>query len=933
MRLFRSKSIIVLLAFTLVLMFASTATATPGSVTSDVKTGFYVYDSTETENYTYYSMPYVLDPANFTDFLSYKDSFADDTKFIWVNSDEQFVSIANWDNGPANITNIVNDLGSATYYDKEKGVYLDLVLGVQVTASNPTKTGFSLALSRAVAGLDDADLTIKDSSNVPVTGVSISNPSSDNKNFNVACSLIPGQTYTLEIAKADFAFGEKISIDVPTEVIAVAAPVVINQSKTGFTLVLVSADDSINFKDNFMLQDQYGNQITINSATSSGGGSSYVFSTGTMIRERTYTLTPINNRYSLSSPVSFVIAPVQVSATIQDVTINDLVVKLAPGVDDIPSANFYLRDSSNNRLLSMVLATTGSPTTDYKIGAFPYLIAGDDYSIEISMPEYDFGEAKSVKAGQKPVALSVSSPTTTGFTVALSPAVPGLTAASFSLKNAQNATVPFAVSTADGGATYVFKADIIAGSTYKISAAKNGFDFGAAQDVLAPVVMVGGGAVNGNVYVYLNGVLSTVPAAGDFTITRSIDGVAQANVIPTAVSQNTTTRILALTVPQIAATGADQVVTGTVSYAGVTKNYSFTVPSSPVPVAAGITSITAPAQDATTLTLPAVPAGFTIEIKTSSNPAVIATYGKINPPASTTTVNLVLTVTKSVVVPGTPTTADTVSIPVVVPGSPTTVASGLTIANPAAGATTLTLPTVPAEYTVAIKTSDNTNVIALNGTITPPFNQTDVVLTLEVTKTANSSTALTGNLTVTVPQAPAITAINAASTGAAMQTALGNAGAFLTLTSFNALSSADKLTAANAVLSNRPVGGYASQAALQAALDNAVTEVANYNAVAAAKATLAIGYEAGDSAAGITQDITLPTELDGVAISWASDNAAISADGTVTRPSFTAGDTAVVLTATLTKGAASDTKTFNVTVTKLPQTELKHGAIERWQMY
>jgi hypothetical protein len=74
--------------------------------------------------------------------------------------------------------------------------------------------------------------------------------------------------------------------------------------------------------------------------------------------------------------------------------------------------------------------------------------------------------------------------------------------------------------------------------------------------------------------------------------------------------------------------------------------------------------------------------------------------------------------------------------------------------------------------------------------------------------------------------------------------------------------------------------------------------------------------------AQVTQPLTLPTSgPDGVAIAWSSGDATvIDSAGHVTRPTFTAGDKVVVLTATLTRGptAAMDT-TFTVTVLKLPQ--------------
>lgn len=83
------------------------------------------------------------------------------------------------------------------------------------------------------------------------------------------------------------------------------------------------------------------------------------------------------------------------------------------------------------------------------------------------------------------------------------------------------------------------------------------------------------------------------------------------------------------------------------------------------------------------------------------------------------------------------------------------VADGITsLAQPAAGATRLRLPEVPAGFTVAIKHSSNTGVIALDGTITPPSRQTDVELILQVTRESDGTTATTEKLTVHVPARP-----------------------------------------------------------------------------------------------------------------------------------------------------------------------------------
>ena len=69
-----------------------------------------------------------------------------------------------------------------------------------------------------------------------------------------------------------------------------------------------------------------------------------------------------------------------------------------------------------------------------------------------------------------------------------------------------------------------------------------------------------------------------------------------------------------------------------------------------------------------------------------------------------------------------------------------------------------------------------------------------------------------------------------------------------------------------------------------------------------------VGYVSRDSAFSVTQDITLATTgANGVSISWmSSDTDTITTTGTVTRPG--GRDVRVTLTATLTKGSASDTK-------------------------
>ncbi|MCG8453001.1 MAG: hypothetical protein MI717_07465 [Spirochaetales bacterium] len=96
-------------------------------------------------------------------------------------------------------------------------------------------------------------------------------------------------------------------------------------------------------------------------------------------------------------------------------------------------------------------------------------------------------------------------------------------------------------------------------------------------------------------------------------------------------------------------------------------------------------------------------------------------------------------------------------------------------------------------------------------------------------------------------------------------------------------------------------------------------------AVAAASALLMIGYQPGDSANSITRDLTLPLSgLHGTTLSWdASALTSVADDGTVTQPSFTAGNNTGALVATVSKGSETVNVSFPITVLKLPVTDLE----------
>lgn len=124
--------------------------------------------------------------------------------------------------------------------------------------------------------------------------------------------------------------------------------------------------------------------------------------------------------------------------------------------------------------------------------------------------------------------------------------------------------------------------------------------------------------------------------------------------------------------------------------------------STPAQIAALITTINAPAKDATSLTLPTVPSGFTVVIKhVSPDATVLAIGGTITPPSVETTVKVVLTVAKT----SDNTTADTTEISVIIPTK--------TVSNSGNGSSSSSTAT----NTVSVPVSSNTGTANVSASV------------------------------------------------------------------------------------------------------------------------------------------------------------------------------------------------------------------------
>jgi len=93
-------------------------------------------------------------------------------------------------------------------------------------------------------------------------------------------------------------------------------------------------------------------------------------------------------------------------------------------------------------------------------------------------------------------------------------------------------------------------------------------------------------------------------------------------------------------------------------------------------------------------------------------------------------------------------------------------------------------------------------------------------------------------------------------------------------------------------------------------------------------ANVKASFDLGDTSA-VTSNLTLPTEIDGVTITWSSSGDGISDSGVINPDNYQGVNKTATLTATLIKGDATDTKEFTVTILKLPMSDIEAVALAK----
>jgi putative cell wall-binding protein len=266
-----------------------------------------------------------------------------------------------------------------------------------------------------------------------------------------------------------------------TETLTVSNPLT-----TGFTVTVNPAINDMTVND-FTLHDNWGNPVAITNATSINNGGSYILS-ASLNSGQAYTLTAVKTGYTFGAAQSLFVPTTTTSTetlTVSNPSTTGFTVTVNPAINNMTINDFTLHDNWGNPV-AITNATSINNGGSYFLSAS--LNLGQVYTLTTVKTGYTFGTAQYVfvPATTPTETLTVSNPTTTGFALTVNPALNGLNVNDFILMDGGTRMTINSVSTTNSGFTYNIAAPLTAGHVYSITAAKNGYFFGTAQNVVVP---------------------------------------------------------------------------------------------------------------------------------------------------------------------------------------------------------------------------------------------------------------------------------------------------------------------------------------------------------------------------------------------------------------------------------------------------------------
>ncbi|RED52569.1 S-layer homology domain-containing protein [Cohnella lupini] len=229
-----------------------------------------------------------------------------------------------------------------------------------------------------------------------------------------------------------------------------------------------------------------GRLMPLVSAESSDGGESYTLTAEFWESER-YTIVPAKDGYYFGDPIAFTVPIIERTAVIGTGP-KEISVGFNPAVPGLDVSNIILLDA-NDQWISVSSVVTEDGGATYRIEAT--FRGGDTYKLKFNKAGYDFGSELSADIPSSIVS-TLKTVSETGVTVGLSPAVNGLSANDFVLRDSDGQVVALTnASTEDGGRTYTLTntSALTGGENYTLTITYAGYDFGSALNAYVPIVV------------------------------------------------------------------------------------------------------------------------------------------------------------------------------------------------------------------------------------------------------------------------------------------------------------------------------------------------------------------------------------------------------------------------------------------------------------
>ena len=354
---------------------------------------------------------------------------------------------------------------------------------VSVKVSGVFDGGFGLQLGSPLA-LTASSFQLKDSSGNLVTVSSAT--TTDDLNYKVDAAVTPGQSYTLSITPplSDETFNPStpLSFDLPN---LTATPSGI--SSTGFSLTMSLPVPDLTLSD-FTLTNTGATTVAATSANTGNGGLTYAIGVPLTVGQ-SYTLS-ISDGTSSYGPFGPITLPtVDLSPQVSDITPAGLDVSWGSSEPALTSSDVTLEVAGSGTPIPVNV--TWSSTVMQVAPASGSLTPDTTYSLALSSAGYDFGSALTMSEPVVNETPTVENVTTAGFTLALSPALRGLTASDLSLGTGSKLTLG---ASTDGGATYpvtVASPSLAPGMSTTLTINMQGYAFSSPGVSVAPISVTG----------------------------------------------------------------------------------------------------------------------------------------------------------------------------------------------------------------------------------------------------------------------------------------------------------------------------------------------------------------------------------------------------------------------------------------------------------